>query len=342
MPAQLDKTFLRAHPGKAVGRLLAWALLEGRPLTTRGRWINPVVFALYRLAGRVRFGVPVADPILIIGTGRSGTTFLGTVLGAHPQALFLNEPKAMWHHAHGGEDVIGSYTTAPARFRLDASDATPDIARSLGRIYAWALWVTRAQRIVDKYPELVFRMPFVRTLFPGARFVCIQRDGVDTVLSVTSWSRRKGMERGGHVEDWWGLDDRKWQLMVAELVAQDPDLAPLREMLAACHDHRDRAAVEWILATRAAALTAPDLLTIRYEDLCAAPQQVLGSIQHFAGLSPSDAPASYAVHVMEQAPPRGTLELMPELVDAFCATLDQAGYPESAERVRPRDDERRP
>ena len=130
--------------------------------------------------------------------------------------------------------------------------------------------------------------------------------------------------------------------MVAELVAQDPDLAPLREMLAACHDHRDRAAVEWILATRAAALTAPDLLTIRYEDLCAAPQQVLGSIQHFAGLSPSDAPASYAVHVMEQAPPRGTLELMPELVDAFCATLDQAGYPESAERVRPRDDERRP
>lgn len=337
MPAQLDKPFIRAHPGKALGRLIAWAALEGRPLTTRGRWVNPAVFAGYRLAQRLPLGGPVSDPVLIIGTGRSGTTFLGTVLGAHPQALFLNEPKAMWHFVHGSEDVIGSYTTAPARFVLEATEADAGMAQRLGRVYRWALWLTRTRRVVDKYPELVFRIPFVRALFPAARFVCIQRDGVDTVVSVTAWSRRKGVQRGAGVEDWWGLNDRKWQVMVAELVPLHADLAPLQAALAGAGDHRDRAAVEWILATRAAGQHAgDDVLTVQYEALCADPATVLGQVQDFAGLSPSDAPATYAARVMEPAPPRGDLALMPALVPVFCQTLMQAGYAGSVARVRPR------
>src|SRR5690606_40375856 len=49
---------------------------EGRPLTTRGRWINPLVFGLYRMAQRLPLGRPVREPAFILGMGRSGTTIL--------------------------------------------------------------------------------------------------------------------------------------------------------------------------------------------------------------------------------------------------------------------------
>ena len=71
MPAQIDRALLRTRPSKALERLVAATLFEGRPLTARGRWLNPLALAL---AARHARGAGGADarPIFVLGTGRSG------------------------------------------------------------------------------------------------------------------------------------------------------------------------------------------------------------------------------------------------------------------------------
>jgi len=226
MPAEIDSHYLRTRPTRLWSRLLSYALYEGRPLTTRGRWINPVVFANHALAQRLPKLKTVKAPIFIIGTGRSGTTALGVVLSMHRDVGYLNEPKSVWHAVHGGEDLIGSYSRGEARYRLDAAEAGPKQARAIHRIYGAYLRVTGTKRVVDKYPELLFRFPFVKALFPDAKFLFLARNGWDTIHSITGWSKRLGVEKKGEAHNWWGADDRKWQLLVSQIVPEHPDLSP--------------------------------------------------------------------------------------------------------------------
>ncbi|MDG5750964.1 sulfotransferase [Qipengyuania sp. XHP0211] len=332
----------RHRPGKVFGRLVSWALIEGRPLTTGGRWINPLVFGLYRAAQANPIKEDSDRPIYIIGTGRSGTTVLGTLFAMHMDAVFLNEPKALWHYVHGEEDIIGSYSEGEARVRLGAEEASPTMARAIAKVYSWAMRVAGARRVVDKYPELVFRMPFVLGLFPKAKCVAILRDGVDTCSSVTQWSKRKGEVQGAEVHDWWGRDGRKWSMLVEQIVPAHEDLAPLKNQLLKCDDHRDRSAVEWIVSMRAAMAAGeqfPDAVqAITYEDLCNHPDQTLDRILAHTGLRDDAKFRGYARSVLSPAAPYGTLALMPELVEPFCQMLVAMGYGESVGRVSARTD----
>jgi hypothetical protein len=196
-----------------------------------------------------------------------------------------------------------------------------------------------AGRVVDKYPELVFRVDFVRALFPDARFVAILRDGVDTCSSVTGWSQRKGRQVKGETHDWWGRNGRKWRLIVDELLPEHRDLAHLGDVLRDAPDHRDRAAVEWILSmreARAAAARHEAVMSIKYEDLCAAPTEVLERLQDHCGLRRDPVFADYAAEVLSAADAYEPLELLPELIPAFVGELNAMGYGDSASRVRAR------
>jgi len=97
MLAQIDKEYISMRPWKLFSRLVSYALFEGRPLTTRGRWINPLIFSLFKIEKKLPQIKKVERPIFILGTGRSGTTVLGIVFSMHNQVGFLNEPKALWH-----------------------------------------------------------------------------------------------------------------------------------------------------------------------------------------------------------------------------------------------------
>lgn len=339
MVAQIEAEMWRKRPTKVPGRLACWALVEGRPLTTRGQWINALVFSIFRLAQAFPEPRRAHAPIYIIGTGRSGTTVLGTLFAMHRDAVFLNEPKALWHFAHNGEDIIGSYSTAPARIRLDPSEATPAMARKIARVYGGAMRVGLARRVVDKYPELVFRIPFVKALFPDARFVAILRDGVDTCSSVTGWSRRKGTTVDGETHDWWGRDGRKWRMIVDEIVPEHADLAPLQTVLRETADHRDRAAVEWIVSmreARAVAAANPEVLAIRYEDLCAEPVAVLARITAHCRLPEDPVFVDYARTVLSAQDAYAPLELLPALVAPFRTELEAMGYGANLARVTAR------
>jgi hypothetical protein len=294
MVAQLDRTFLRIAPGRAASRLVGYSLFEGRPATTRGRWWNPVVFGNLRLAAR-RADTRVDRPVFIVGMGRSGTTLLGRILAAHPSVGFLNEPKALWHVIRDDEDIIGSYDAQRAgRLYLGAADADENVRRRGRALFAWYLRASRSQRVLDKYPELVFRHSFVRAIFPDARFIIAVRSPWSTLKSVVGWSN----SYADGSADWWGVRDQKWDVLWRQGVlerAGNCDLAALD--LANEGDHHTRAALEWVIAMReAVSLASVDrrACVVRYEDLLQNPREVVGRTLSFCELATSPRTESYA------------------------------------------------
>jgi hypothetical protein len=298
MVAQLDSTLVRMAPGRAISRLIGYAMFEGRPATTAGRWWNPAVFANLRVAAR-RDGKRVDRPVFIVGMGRSGTTLLGRILAAHPSVGFLNEPKAMWHVIRADEDIIGSYAPPhTGRLYLSAHDARADVARRGHALFTWYLRASHSKRLVDKYPELVFRHPFVRAIFPDARFLVAVRSPWSTLESVAAWSTSHATADA----DWWGVRDQKWGIMWTQGVLQRPgnsDLVALN--LAAESDHYVRAAVEWVVTMREAASLAstdPGARIVRYEDLVQSPRELIRDALGFCELPISSRTEVYAESVV--------------------------------------------
>lgn len=330
MPAQLDWHYIRTRPTKLYPRLMSYVFLEGRPLTTSGRWFNPVVFGLYELAKRLPEIKKVEEPVFILGTGRSGSTIFGKVLSMHPHIAFLNEPKALWHAAYPHEDVIGSYTLADAHYRLDEAAASPTVRQQIRNAYGYGLALTAARRILDKYPELIFRIPFVQTIFPDAKFIFLSRNGWDTVQSITQWSLRKGLQTGQETHDWWGVDNRKWHLLLRDIVRPDPAFAACLSVVEQFDRHEDMAAVEWIATMREALRwqeQQPGLLHhVRYEDLLDDPRTALAAVFEFCNLPSDEVTLDYAESVLTKAEPKPPGRVHPAIEELFAETNQKMGY----------------
>ena len=125
--------------------------------------------------------VPV---VIITGVPRSGTSILGRVLDRHPRVSTWVEPDYIWDY---------HFRNAP-HDQLTADDATEGVRgwiRSAFKKYRQAL---DADMVADKSPRICLKIPFVRKVFPEARFVFIIRDGRDTILSMwRQWERKKDL-----------------------------------------------------------------------------------------------------------------------------------------------------
>lgn len=330
MIAQLDGDYVRRRPAKAAVRVLSWALFEGRPVTSRGHWINPIVLAWLNAVRRLPASRSDPAPVYVVGTGRSGTTVLGKVLSLHPDVGFLNEPKAMWYVVHEEDDLIGNFGRGSARYRLDAGDATREIRERARRTFGAYARLARAPRVLDKYPEMIFRIPFVREIFPDARFLFLVRDGWDTVRSMDRWSDRHGERKAGERRDWWGVDDRKWRLLVEQVAAADGDLGRRVDELSALDDHRDRAAVEWLLTMREGMrhLEAGDapVEMVRFEDLTREPGATLERILAFCDLPYDETMMAYGRGELAPVPHRDAVALHPAVEAPFLETMERMGY----------------
>jgi len=319
MVAQLDKTYLKYNPAVIWPRLLSYFLFEGRPLTTKGQWLNPAILGGYHLWTRWPGHSAPSAPIMLYGQGRSGTTLLGRALGLHPDVAFLNEPKALWHMAVGHDDLIGSYTGQPGQFGKTAYEATPRRTARARNAYRAISALTRRPRILDKYPEQLFRDEMIRKIFPDARRVVLLRDPYQTAASIGQWSAR----HASGAADWWGKDGRKWQLLCDQILRHDAGLKSIHARLGSFTRQEDRAAVEWLAcARRAITLTqeAPQhLQIISFEGLCAAPVMTLRHIMRASGLSPDDRVLAFGRDQIK--PPKIYNE--PELDPAICDLIEQ-------------------
>lgn len=329
MVAQIDNRFIKLSLKKSYTRFLSYALYEGRPLTTKGRWINPLVFTFYRLQTLLPIAKPVVKPIFILGTGRSGTTILGITLGMHNDVGFLNEPKAFWSYLYDKEDLIGSYQKLKGIYRLSAENTTAQMIKKAHRIYGNYLRFSCSSRIVDKYPELIFRTEFVTAIFPDARFLFLYRNGYDTCHSIRYWSERLGKNKHGQTHDWWGRDDRKWELLCDQIVAFDEALGANVDEIRRFQNHEQRAATEWIVTMKEGlSLMAHNfnlVLGVKYEDYVNNPD-TRQDVLKFCDLIPNARFDQFCEAVLKTPKSKAKLNLPTLIKDEFLRVMNQLGY----------------
>lgn len=330
MVAQLNADYIRTRPLKIFPRLISYLLFEGRPLTTRGQWMNPLIFAHFSIVKKIPQFKKIKQPVYILGTGRSGTTILGIVLSMHRDVGFLNEPKAIWHSVYPSEDLIGSYSRGKAAYRLDASNASSQEKKSLRRLLGAYLTISFSKRVVDKYPELIFRVPYVKALCHDAKFLFLVRNGWDTCHSIEAWAGQLGKQKNGEIHDWWGANRRKWILLVEQIIPEHQDLAPFSSQMLNWTNHVDMAAVEWIVSMREGMKLVKkhpnEVLRVNYEELCISPKTTMQSIMKFCEFSTDDVFLDYTESALHTVEKREPFTLAKELEKPFSETMKQLGY----------------
>ena len=328
MIAQLNRVYLKAFPGKIFSRLYSYFFVEGRPATTKGRWFNPITFAILRLASKSKSVKEAESPLFITGTGRSGSTILGLVLSTHRDVMFLNEPKAMWYVANPADDIIGSYSKAGGQYMMQGSDVVNGCAREIKGVYSQAMKLTGTKQIVDKYPEMLFRTDYLCEIFSKPRFIFLSRNASDTIASTTNWSVKHRIEDAK--EDWWGVDEKKWLLMLEQVVPYDTDLAPHIDLIRGMTSQSERAAVEWIVSMNHGLkqlLKYPDLfLRVRYEDLCENSDHELSRICDFAGIQVDEKMLGYGRETIRKQNIHHHPHIHPVLVEAVNKVSHRLGY----------------
>ena len=111
------------------------------------------------------------NPIFIIGSPRSGTTFLGDCLAEIPEISYHFEPVLI---------------KAASRYVYTQQWNLQKAGSFYRQVYAWLM---RLQgdgelRLAEKTPRNSFVIPFLARIFPDAKFIHIMRDGRDVAVSL--------------------------------------------------------------------------------------------------------------------------------------------------------------
>ena len=163
-----------------------------------------------------------------------------------------------------------------------------DAARALGRLVARLAPARAPIRLLEKTPENCLRLPFLQALFPDARVLFLTRDGRANVHSLLEGWRHPVLFPGYQTPvpvSSAGQTRGRWAFTLIpgwrELVDR-----PLVEICA-----RQWAVCNAAVLDYAATPGARPVLTVRYEELVAAPEATLAAIARFLALGPADIPA---------------------------------------------------
>lgn len=141
----------------------------------------------------------ITKPIIIIGSPRSGTTFIHRVLRAHSTLAGLSEPRLTWRYGNDAKSDM-----------LRPSDARSEVRAWIRTAFATRVHAEGKVRLVEKTPSNSLRMGFVDRIFPDAKFVHILRNGQEAALSIAEyWDKHSDLRTG--------ISRRRWKLRVGEL-----------------------------------------------------------------------------------------------------------------------------
>lgn len=236
----------------------------------------------------------VRQPIIIVGTGRCGSTIFQQVLSEHPEIAWLSSVYDWYPRVPAINQVlmkvvdyplIGNYLKRQKVFRpwepyaiwdrhypgfsrpfrdLRVDDVTPLAKKRFHKI--------AAQMVTPKRHRLMIkitgwpRLRFLAEIFPDAKFIHVVRDGravVNSMLNVKWWTGWKGPTNWG----WGELNE-----------TEKAQLAKYRQSFIAL------ASVEWNHLIRAMATAKQEIdpnnfLEMRYEDFC---ENVVGAMYDVA------------------------------------------------------------
>jgi hypothetical protein len=234
-------------------------------------------------------------PIFIIGAARSGTTMLGEILSRHPQVAYWLEPKYIWR-----------FGQASAKHDIRTGEnLDPKVKRYIRESFSRYLQKSGKTRFVEKTPSNVFRIEFIKEIFPEGRFVYILRDGRDVVLSAEKkWMSPPDssalMRRLRKME----IPFSEFLLYIGSILRDVPGriLFPKRGLLwgpqfEGIRDYRrdhsvlETCAMQWLKSIEAAEsgfenLSKDKVFTLRYEALIENPEHEIERLLDFCELSP--------------------------------------------------------
>lgn len=150
---------------------------DAQPLHTATKWVTADMRAAWP-----DFPAPVMldSPIFIVGFPRSGTTMLEQMLDAHPTLEAMDERAFL-------QQLVERMSVFGCAYPDDLGKLTAAQCEELRSLY-WNLTVKVAprrdsQRLVDKNPLNMLRLPLINRLFPNAPIVLALRHPCDVILS---------------------------------------------------------------------------------------------------------------------------------------------------------------
>ena len=289
MVAQIDKKYVELSKEKTIKRFFSYLLFEGRPHSTKGQWFNPVVFSVLKGLSKLTPNKPVDRPVFIVGLGRSGTTVLGLVMSMHKDLAYLNEPKAIWSLVDERTDTVDDYLIGKGEYNLTSNDVTEPIANKANTIFSNYLRFIGRSRLLDKYPEHIFRLGYLFSIFPDAKIIFISRSGNDAVASIAKWSEVNQRGNDENLEDWWGRDNAKWSYICEQLLNQGEYKKVLNGIELDSLDHVNRAALEWVVTMDRGLIALEQynekICHVRYEELLDRPIDFLENVFDYCEIS---------------------------------------------------------
>jgi hypothetical protein len=179
-------------------------------------------------------------PIFVVGSGRSGTVFMGQVLKRHPSVhcTIEREPVFLYASRLGLNPYLWQENPTAVRERLrqlysDAWTRSLTSCRGCSSICRRSAelsslpWSSchrgkHIRRVADKSHQLVLSVPAVLAAFPDAQFVHLVRDGRDVLASmlrhkgIVSWFSEEYInEKSPWPQPWFGVRNaeqfKEWQ-----------------------------------------------------------------------------------------------------------------------------------
>jgi hypothetical protein len=251
-----------------------------------------------------RFGRLDDRLVFVVGSPRSGTTFLAGAIGALPGFVDLGE-------------VAPVKAAVPELASLAPDEAAPRLRRILA--VSRRVGLVGSVRAVEQTPEMAFLVRVVALAFPEARIVHIVRDGRDVVCSLLEkpWLRADGAQADdagvpyGAYARFWVEPERRTEFETAT----------------------DARRAAWVWRSYVTAARAAAAYELRYEDLAADAGLVGAGLAGFLA-----APAQPLVDALANAHAQSVgryrreldAEQLAEVEDEAGGLLRELGYVSSA------------
>ena len=129
-------------------------------------------------------------PFFIIGCGRSGTTVLGETLSSHPDIKYLNERRDIWHLCYP-EFNIWEETTNKRILVADKRHADITKNQKLKNLFFREQVSSKSSILLEKLPINSFRLEFLKSSFPDAKFIYLTRNGLEVSKSIEKKIKKK-------------------------------------------------------------------------------------------------------------------------------------------------------
>lgn len=273
---------------------------NGRPVvqalpSTLAALVKPSAYAK-----RERAAPRFDRPVFVVAAPRSGSTWLYEMLARNPALWTLGD------EGHGHVEQIAALDPRRNGFgsnRLTQADAADETARRLRANYLLGMrdaddrllrdlaQKPEALRFLEKTPKNAARIPFLKRVFPDARFVFLHREPAANISAIMEAWRSGRFVTYADLPDWPGP---AWSMLLIpgwrELAGADPARIAMRQW-------RD---TNEIVMDDLAALARSDWQAMSYEDLQRDPESALARICAFAEIS-------FDARMAQQKPSRYTL-----------------------------------